>query len=137
MTRTEAIIGSWTPPSWVLNCFPRPTAETEVVSLEYIIAALDRHTSTITDADSTPLGAAMHVAHMLVTLQGADGLWPAQLNLRTGRAGNEMRSSAPVPLMRRLNALLYSTEFDPAISRADAAAAASSHDSEDQTGPNT
>ena len=130
-SKTE--IGAWTPPGWACNCFPQPAANIEVISLDYIIAALDRHTATITEADSTPLGAAMHVAHMLVTLQGADGLWPAHLNLRTGRGTGEARSAAPIPLMRRLNALLYSTEYDPAISRAEAATARHSQDDQDNT----
>jgi hypothetical protein len=123
MSETVALIGAWTPREWVCNCFPQPAAGVEVVSLEYIIAALDQHTANITEADSTPLGAAMHAAHILVTLQGTDGLWPARLNLRTGRGADEARSASPLPLMRRLNALLYSTEYDPIIRRAEAALA--------------
>jgi hypothetical protein len=112
---------AWTPPSWVCCCFPQPEPEVETVSLDYIMTALQQHTAQITEADSTALGAAMHVAHILVTLQGADGLWPARLNLRTGRGVGDGRSAAPVPLMRRLNQLLYSTEFDHSIDRAETA----------------
>ncbi len=128
---------AWTPPAWVYNCFPQPATDVEVVSLDYIIAALDRHTANITEADITPLGAAMHVAHMLVTLQGADGLWPAQLNLRTGEEMGEARSAAPLPMMRRLNALLYSTEFNPTIRRAEAALAGSSRSNDSNAALNT
>jgi hypothetical protein len=123
MSDAEGAIGAWAPPNWACNCFPLPSAGVEVVSLDYIMTALDRHIASITEADSTALGAAMHVAHILVTLQGADGLWPARLNLRTGRGVGEARSAGPLPLMRRLNALLYSTEYDPAIRRAEAAVA--------------
>jgi hypothetical protein len=115
------IIAAWTPPSWSCHCFPLPDPDAEVVELDYIVTALIGHAAQITEADRTALGPAMHVAHMLVTLQGADGLWPAKLNLRTGRTADDARSAAPLPLMRWLNQLLYSTEFDPAIRRAVAA----------------
>lgn len=134
MSDAEGAIGAWTPPSWVCNCFPLPAAGVEVVSLDYIMTALDRHIASITEADSTALGAAMHVAHMLVTLQGADGLWPARLNLRTGRGIGEDRSNAPLPLMRRLNTLLYSTEYEPAICRAEAAVATPLQNNEGKPG---
>jgi hypothetical protein len=139
MADADVTIGAWTPREWVCNCFPQPAAGVEVVSLDYILAALDRHTAAITEADSTALGAAMHAAHILVTLQGPDGLWPQQLNLRTGRGIGEARSAAPISLMRRLNALLYSTEYDYTIGRAEAASAAHSQaqGSQDATNLNT
>jgi hypothetical protein len=121
---SEDTIAAWTSPFWVCNIFPQPAPDVEVVSLDYILAALDRHTAQITEADSTALGAAMHVAHILVTLQGADGLWPARLNLRTGREVDGSRSAAPIALMRRLNELLYSTEYDSVVHRAEIGLAA-------------
>ncbi len=107
------------------------------VRLDYLIgqitrklSELDRHIAHITEADSTPLGAAMHVAHMLVTMQGPDGLWPQSLNLRTGQAIGQGRSAAPISLMRRLNRLLYSTEFDPAIRQAEASGTCPAEDAD-------
>jgi hypothetical protein len=73
---------------------------------------LHRLADTVTDADSIALGPAMHVAHMLVMRQGADGLWPAALNARTGLPTTCERSAAPIELYIRLNAMLDTTEFD-------------------------
>ncbi len=111
-------IAAWTSADWCCTCFPLPDPDTEVVEMDTIVSALFQHASRITEADRTALGPAMHVAHILVTRQGADGLWPARLNLRTGYAVGEKRSAAPIRLMRWLNQLLFSTEFGPTIRHA-------------------
>jgi hypothetical protein len=100
-----------TPPEWVCNGFPRTEENAEVTALEDLIATLNALVDTVTEADSSALGTVLHVAHILVTLQGEDGRWPAVLNLRTGKPVGAQRSCAPVPLFHRLNALLRSTEF--------------------------
>ena len=120
MAEPDVTIAGWTSPFWVCNVFPQPMPGADVATLDYIIAALDRHTAHITEADSTPLGAAMHVAHMLMSLQGPDGLWPARINLRTGEAVGDERSAAPIPMMRRLDDLLDANEYEWTIRRAEA-----------------
>ena len=114
------MIAAWTPPEWVYNCFPMPGKETEVVTLDYVIAAMQAEADTCTEWDGNPLGRVLHVAHMLVSHQGADGLWGATFNLRTGEDVGGERSSAPVSLFHRLNVLLDSSEFDFALRRAEA-----------------
>jgi len=111
---------AWTPPEWVCCGFPLTEANAEVVNLEEVMTTLGGLVDTVTEADTGPLGAVLHVAHILVTLQGEDGRWPAVLNLRTGGAVGRERSSAPIPLFRRLNALLRSTEFAHACRLAEA-----------------
>jgi len=114
------MIADWTPPEWVCNRFPMPTPETEEVTLDYVIAAAQAEVDACTEQDTTPLGRVLHVAHMLVSQQGADGLWAAAFNLRTGEEISVERSSAPLPLFRRLNALLDSSEFDYSLRRGEA-----------------
>lgn len=114
------MIADWTPPEWVYNRFPMPTPETEEVTLDYVIAAAQAETDTCTEWDTAPLGRVLHIAHMLVSHQGADGLWAATWNLRTGEEIGVERSSAPLPLFRRLNDLLGSSEFDFSLHRAEA-----------------
>ncbi len=114
------MIAAWTPPEWVYNCFPRPELETEVVTLDYVMEAMQAEIAACTEWDSTPLGRVLHVAHMLVSHQGADGLWAATFHLRTGKDVGVERSSAPLSLFRRLNAILDSTEFDFALRRGEA-----------------
>lgn len=111
-------IAAWTSADWCCTCFPLPAPDVEITEMEAIVTALFEHASRITEADRTALGPAMHVAHILVTRQEADGLWPARLNLRTGDAVGEERSAAPIRLMRWLNQLLFSTEFDLTLRRA-------------------
>ncbi len=100
--RGEVMIAAWTPPNWVYNCFPQPEPNVEIVSLSYVVAAMQEQVDQCTEWDSTPLGSVLHVAHMLVCFQGADGSWAATLNLRTGDdAGAERtpcaaRSFAPL-----------------------------------------
>ena len=114
------MIAGWTPPEWVYNCFPLFVPETEVVTLDDVIAAMHAELDSCTEWDSTPRGRVLHVAHMLVSHQGADGLWPSRFNLRTAEEIGVERSSAPLPLFRRLNDLLDSTEFDFALNRGEA-----------------
>jgi hypothetical protein len=114
------MIAAWSPPEWVYNCFPMPTPETEIVTLAYVIAAMQAEADSCTEWDGTPLGRVLHVAHMLVSHQGIDGLWAARFNLRTGDPVGEERSGLPLPLLRRLNAILDSTEFDFTLRRGEA-----------------
>ena len=114
------MIAAWTPPDWVYNCFPLPAPDMEVVTIGYIVDAIQEEVDHCTEWDSTPLGPVLHVAHMLVCFQGADGLWAAALNLRTGEDAGAERSHAPCDLLRRLNEILASSEFDSAISRGEA-----------------
>lgn len=116
----EQTIGHWSPPEWAKNCFPLPEEDAEVLTLSWLIPTLHAHIDTVTDADTTALGQALHVGHILVTMQGADGRWPALFNARTGETIGDERTFAPVPLFRRMNALLDSTEFDSACGRAQA-----------------
>ncbi len=114
------MLAAWTPPEWVYNCFPLPALEAETVTLDYVIETMQAETDSCTEWDSTPLGRVLHVAHMLVSHQGADGLWASALNLRTGEEIGGSRSSAPLPLLQRLNVLLDSSEFDFALRRGEA-----------------
>lgn len=111
------MIADWTPPEWVYNCFPMPAPETEVVTLDYVIAAMHAEADSCTEWDTSPLGRVLHVAHMLVSHQGVDGLWPSTFCLRTAEGIGVERSSAPLPLFRRLNDLLGSSEFDFSLRR--------------------
>ena len=114
----NTLIAAWTPPEWVYNCFPLPDLKREEVTLNYVIRAMHAEADTCTEWDGNPLGRVLHVAHMLVSHQGRDGLWSARINLRTGDDITTIRSDAPCTLMQRLNAILESTEFDFAIRRA-------------------
>ena len=102
----------WAPPEWTLCGFPLERPGEEAIRLESAIETLHRLADTITDANSTALGPAMHVAHMLVSRQGADGRWPASLNARTGEFLGTERSDAPLSLYERLAEVLQTTEFD-------------------------
>ena len=102
----------WAPPEWDCNCFPLPSEETEILTMEYVVSTLQSHIDTVTEADTTALGRALHVGHMLTLMQGADGQWPETFNARTGEPIGVGRTLAPVPLFRRMNAMLDSTEFD-------------------------
>lgn len=115
-----AMIAARAPLEWVFWNFPMPTSETEVVTLDYVVAALQSEIDTCTEWDTSPLGNVLHVAHMLVCHQGADGLWACAFSLRTAEEIGVERSSAPLPLFRRLNDLLGSTEFDFSLRRGEA-----------------
>lgn len=110
-----AKIAEWAPPEWAYNCFPLPNPEAEVVTLEFVIAAMQAQVDVCTECDWAPLGRVLHVAHMLVCHQGGDGLWATALNARTGEDIGDERTSAPLPLFRRLNAFLNTSEFDAAL----------------------
>lgn len=96
-------IVAWTPPEWVCNCFPQTAAGQEVVRLDELVAVLHSLADTATEADVAPLQKALHVSHILVTLQGADGKWPAVLNLRTAASIGMERTTAPLELFRLLD----------------------------------
>ena len=119
MTKENPLIAAWTPPEWVYNCFPQPEPGREEVSLAYVMDAMFAEADTCTEWDGNPLGRVLHVAHMLVSYQDKDGLWPASFNMRTGDDIGTDRSAAPADLMRLLNKTLDSTEFDLAICRAE------------------
>jgi hypothetical protein len=110
---------AWAPPEWACNCFPLEAAGQELLRLETALAILHRLADSITDADSTALGPAIHVAHMLLAWQGADGRWPATLNANTGQAIGRERTAAPLTLYRRLADLLETSEFDHVIERSE------------------
>lgn len=111
-------IVNWTPPEWVCNCFPLSEEGQTVISMEALTATLHSLADAVTEADTSTLQAALHVGHILVTLQGRDGLWPEILELPTGKAGSDGRSSAPLSLFQRFNGMLGTTEFDASIRRA-------------------
>ncbi len=104
----------WSPPEWFYSLFPLPGPGEEIVSLEYVVTVLHARIDLVTEADSSPLGGVLHVAHLLKSEQGADGRWPQTVNARTGQAIGAGRTTAPVSVFRRLNALLNSTEFEMA-----------------------
>jgi hypothetical protein len=108
----------WSPPEWACCCFPLPEPNAEVLSMDYIVGALQVHLNKVTEADTTALGRALHVGHILTTMQSRDGDWPAILNVRTGEWVGAERSLAPVPLFERMTAMLNTTEFDHVIQRA-------------------
>lgn len=110
----------WSPLGWGCALFPLPGPDVEIVTMDFIVAALNAQADLITEADSTALGPALHVAHILKTWQGADGRWPDRVNLRTGQVVGEGRSLAPLALFRRLGDLLNSSEFDRACAFAEA-----------------
>jgi hypothetical protein len=119
LLRVEEI--DWAPPEWTCCGFPLEAAGRERIRLDPVVETLHRLADTTTEADSTALGPAMHVAHMLVGRQGADGMWPAALNARTGEFIGTERSAAPLSLYKRLADLLQSTEFDYVIAHAEQA----------------
>ena len=103
---------AWAPPEWTLCGFPLEAPGAEVVHIGRAVDTLCRLADTVTDSDSTALGPAMHVAHMLVGRQGGDGRWPATLNGRTGEGCDSARTDRPLELYRRLTELLQTTEFE-------------------------
>jgi len=89
--------------------------------MESLVAALQAWVDTATDDDTTAVCATLHVAHRLKGYQGADGRWPDKLDLRTGRPVGEARTLAPLALLRRLDALQNTVEFQEACALAEAA----------------
>lgn len=118
------MIATWTPPEWVYNCFPLPEPDAEIVTLEYLLEEMHSAVDACTEWDDTPIGPMLHLAHMLVSHQGRDGLWSTAFNLRTGDDTSQDRTGAPVAIFRRLNKILGSTEFDIPIRHAEAGIAA-------------
>ena len=118
---------AWAPPEWACCGFPLEAPGQAVVCMETALAVLHGLADTITDADSTALGPAMHVAHMLVSRQGTDGMWPASLNACTGEVLNDERTAAPIRLYRRLTDLLRTTEFDHVVAFAEKQAHSLTH----------
>lgn len=108
---------AWSPPEWSLNGFPLETPGQETVHLENVVSTLLALADSVTEADSTALGPAMHVGHILTTRQGSDGQWPETLNCRTGFEVGEGRTLAPLKLFQRLTLLLETTEFDHVFAR--------------------
>ncbi len=115
MTSVDVI--HWSPPEWSRNCFPLPNVECEILDTEQVISTLSNLVDSITEADTTALGAVLHVAHILKTMQGDDGAWPATFNARTGDCVGVERSFAPAPLFFRLNRILSSSEFEESYNR--------------------
>ena len=105
----------WAPPEWACCCFPVPEPTQEVLTMEYVISTLQAHLDSVTDADSTALGRALHVGHLLTVMQSEAGDWPARINVRTGEWIGDERSLDPVPLFQRMTAMLGTTEFDHVI----------------------
>ncbi len=108
----------WAPPEWACCCFPVPASDIEVLTMEYVIGALQAHLDSVTDADTTALGRALHVGHLLTTMQSDAGDWPAKINVRTGEWIGSERSREPIPLFQRMTAMLGTTEFDHVIRKA-------------------
>lgn len=101
-----------TPTDWVCAGFPLIRPGEEIVTMEALVAALQAWVDSATEEDTTAICAALHVAHRLKGYQGADGRWPDTLDLRTGRPVEERRTLAPLALLRRLDDLLNSAEFE-------------------------
>ncbi|MEP6756613.1 MAG: hypothetical protein ABJA67_13995 [Chthonomonadales bacterium] len=108
------------PPEWLYNGFPLTTDGDESLDLQLALQVCHQLVSATTQIDYTPLGRALHMAHMLVGLQGPIGDWPASWNGRTGEPIGDDRTHEPVTLFRELRQILQSTEFDHVISRAEA-----------------
>ncbi len=87
--------------------------------MNWLVEHLEYMVRLATDADYTPMQRALHPAHILVTLQGADGSWPARINLMTGEALATERTITPVRLFRLLQQRLSSSEFSVAITHAE------------------
>ncbi len=109
----------WTPIEWRCGSFPRPDEETEYADMNWLVERLESLVQMTTEADYTPMQRALHPAHILVTLQGSDGQWPAQINMVTGEALTPTRTSLPVRLFRMLRERLSSSEFSVAIAHAE------------------
>lgn len=105
----------WAPPEWACNSFPMEAPSQQEMEMERLVAILNALLDTSCEADYTPLQKVLHVAHILVTMQGPDGLWPAKFHLKTGNPLTCERTHAPVALFKRLNSLLSTTEFNRAI----------------------
>lgn len=109
---------NWSPPEWAFTCFPLDGPDRETIDLDEVIKVLHLLADTTTIYDTTALGPAMHVCHMLSTRQGIDGEWHRWLNAKTGQPINDERTFEPLTLFRRLTEALDTTEFDYVYVRA-------------------
>jgi hypothetical protein len=109
------------PSDWFYSGMPLTGPDEEIVTLGTALQVLHAQADRVTESDTSPLGGVLHVAHLLKSEQGADGQWPEAVNARTGRAVGSGRTIAPVTLLRRLNAMLNSTEFEAACEEAESA----------------
>ncbi len=124
--KETAVIAAWSPPEWACCSFPLPEASPVCLEMPWLLEALNQLIEARTDADTTPLQRALHVAHMLVTMQGTDGAWPVRFCPRTGKQAGNGRTYAPALLMKQLKLVLQSTEFTVAVQHAEAHQRASS-----------
>jgi len=116
---TEAEL-NLSPPEWEFNCFPLPAEGVEEITMAFVIDAMQAHVDTVTEADTTALGRALHVGHLLTVAQSDEGDWPARFNARTGEPLGPERTLLPLPLFERMNRMLSSTEFDHVLKHAEA-----------------
>ncbi|HLI49582.1 MAG TPA: hypothetical protein VKV18_12965 [Chthonomonas sp.] len=112
---SSAEIVSWAPPEWFCNSFPLEAPDQRVMTMERLIALLQALLDLTSEADYTPLQKVLHVSHILVTMQGDDGLWPAEFDLITAAPLSDKRSDAPLALFQRLNTMLASCEFEHSL----------------------
>ncbi len=106
------------PPEWAFNCFPLPEPDVDVLTMEFVISTMQAQIDLVTEADTSRLGRALHVGHLLTVAQSDAGDWPAVFNARTGESIGSERSLAPLPMFERMNLMLNSSEFDHVLKRA-------------------
>jgi len=102
---------------WRYAGMPLASADEEVADLDAAVATMLRALDGLTPGDRSPLGPLLHVAHILKSEQGPDGLWPARINARTGEAIGRERTSSPVELLRGLDHCMNGTEFERCYAR--------------------
>ena len=100
------------PVEWAYFAFPIPDNGVSSVSTEWLVSSLLELLDMVTDADTSLLQRVLHVAHMLVTMQGTDRLWPDEIDLLNGCSVGAGRSLEPLKLFVRLKEMLDTTEFD-------------------------
>ncbi|CEK13121.1 hypothetical protein [Chthonomonas calidirosea] len=109
------LIVSWAPPEWFCNSFPLEAPDQRIMTMERLVFLLQTLLDATSEENYTPLQKVLHVAHILVTMQGNDGLWPSEFDLVTAAPLSPKRSDAPLPLFQRLNAMLASSEFEHSL----------------------
>jgi hypothetical protein len=110
-----------TPPDWRYHRFPIPDDETE----EILLVEVSRLGLEMIDlgekaGDQEFFGRVPHWAHLLKCEQSPSGDWPARVNARTGRPLGDERTRKPAELLARLGAIFKSSEYEGAVSRANA-----------------
>jgi hypothetical protein len=110
----EQAVAPW---DWCYAFIPLDGPDEEIVDVETAVARMLTAFGRIRPGDTSALGPVMHVAHILQSEQGADGRWPARLNVRTGEAVGSARTGAPATLLRRLDSYLNLSEFESCYSR--------------------